>query len=204
MKFGISIFGRSCLKLQTPDEPSSNYHRCKRRIRVLRPFIKKGSVGAELGVFKGSFLDHLLLLEPEILYAVDPWHLAGPTWRWAQGDQSKANALERIRNAFSDEIERGQLVVVVDYSQSFLSSIADQTLDWVYVDSTHSYEQTRLELELSCKKVKQHGIVMGDDYNSDVNHRNHGVYKAVREFVEAGQMSLVVDGEAGQFVAQVL
>jgi Methyltransferase domain len=190
------------MRLQTPDEPSCSYKRCARRLDVLRPFIDKGSVGAELGVFKGSFIDHLLSLEPAKLYSVDPWHRAEANWPWAKGDPSTVNALADILRVFKSEIDAGQLVPLVEYSQNFLRDLDDNALDWVYIDSTHAYDQTRLELELSCAKVRPGGAIMGDDYNDDASHRHHGVYKAVNEFVAEGRLKLVVDGEFRQFVAR--
>jgi hypothetical protein len=190
------------LRLQTPEEPSSTPKKCMARLEVIRPFLPTGSVGAELGVFKGSFIEYLLSTKPTKLYSVDPWYRATPSWVWAKGEKSTLKAIKRILDAFSDEIETGTLVPLVEFSGTFLATLPDDSLDWVYIDTTHSYKQTKLELELSCQKVKRSGFIIGDDYFSDPSHKHHGVWKAVQEFVNSGRLELVVDGKASQFVAQ--
>ena len=37
--------------------------------------------------------------------------------------------------------------------------------DFIYIDTTHQYDQTVLELELAYKKIKNNGIVAGHDYH---------------------------------------
>lgn len=91
----------------------------------------------------------------------------------------------------------------VEFSQNFLVSLPDRFLDWVYIDTTHAYEQTKLELSLALKKVKVGGYIMGDDYNSHINAYHQGVYRAVQEFVDNGHFHLLVDGSEQQFCAIV-
>jgi len=190
------------MRLQSDEEGSSRFERCVRRLEVLRPYIKKGSVGAELGVFKGNFIDHLLSLGPSKLYAVDPWYRESATWSWAHANPSCLDALIKILVVFKNDIESGQLIPIVDYSQNFLRECRDDELDWVYIDSTHRYEQTRIELELSCKKVKPGGFILGDDYTPDVTHIHHGVFKAVNEFVADARLKFICEGTYSQFVTQ--
>lgn len=64
-----------------------------------------------------------------------------------------------------------------------LKEFPDDYFDWVYVDSSHGYEHTVSELALLLKKVKASGIICGDDWQPNPNHRHHGVYKAVNEFI---------------------
>jgi Methyltransferase domain len=190
------------MRLQTLVEQSSSPARCLDRMRVLAPHFEPGMVGAELGVFKGAFLDHLLSSKPKHLYAVDPWYRQGPQWNWADGEKSTVRALIRILDAFAEEISAGLLEPRLELSQEFLAQLPDDSLDWVYIDTTHSYKQTLIELELSCRKVKAVGIISGDDFYSDENHVHYGVYKAVTEIVTAGKLRLLVDGDHSQFVCK--
>lgn len=188
------------MRLQSFVELSSSPRRCQSRLDVLAPYLKKGTVGAELGVFKGGFLDYLLSTQPKLLYAVDPWYRIGMEWKWAMGEKSTLRALMRILDAFTEEISSGMLEPRIEFSQDFLAHIPDSSLDWVYIDTTHMYEQTLCELELSTKKVKSGGFIMGDDFISDETHMHHGVYKAVMQFVEAKRLTLLLDGTQNQFV----
>lgn len=189
------------LRLQSVDEPNSRLEKHRQRFEVIAPFVAPGSTGAELGTFKGNFLDHLLSAGPRRVYAVDPWYRDTATWPWAKGDPSTVDALATILATFKDEIDAGVLVPRVEYSTEFLASLPDGALDWVYVDSTHGYEQTRRELALCQRKVKPSGYVIGDDYQPDPAHPHYGVWRAVQERVRAGALRLLVDGDARQFVA---
>jgi hypothetical protein len=189
------------VRISTPDEPSASPSRCAWRFEVLSPYIHAGSVGAELGVFKGSFIEYFLSKQPRTLYAVDPWYLLSAEWPWAVGDKSTVRALARILEEYQIEIAQKLVVPRVEFSHTFLSSLPDRALDWVYIDSSHSYEGTKSELELCVYKVKSGGYIMGDDYNSDPSSRHHGVFKAVQEYVTCHRTALVVDGVNRQFVA---
>lgn len=190
----------SPLRLQSVDEPNSAPGKHPRRFEVIERFLQPGSIGAELGTFKGNFLDHLLSVGPERVYAVDPWYRHTARWPWAEGDQSTVNALATILATFKEEIEAGVLVPRVEFSTDFLSSLPDGALDWVYLDSTHGLDQTRQELALCQRKVKRSGYIIGDDYQPDPAHKHYGVWRAVQERVRAGELELVVDGQAQQFV----
>ena len=189
-------------RLPNFDDASSSEDRCRRRWTVLKAYMAERSVGAELGVFKGSFIDYMLATKPKKLYLVDPWFRISRDWNWASGDKSPIRALIIIFTEFIDEIESGILEPRIQYSSEFLSALPDDSLDWVYIDTNHTYENTIVELELAIKKVKLIGYIMGDDYYSDPKHVLHGVYVAVKEFEAAGKLQIAVDGTQNQFVAR--
>lgn len=58
--------------------------------------------------------------------------------------------------------------------------IADESLDMVYIDADHSYEEVRKDILKWTKKVKMGGIVSGHDYNPN---GGFGVHRAVDELV---------------------
>lgn len=62
-------------------------------------------------------------------------------------------------------------------SLAVLDAFDDGALDWVYVNSTHEYEDTLAELRASAEKVVDDGYIAGDDYNVF-----HGVIPAVHQF----------------------
>lgn len=162
-----------------------------RRRPVLISLIPAGGTAAELGVHKGHLTPGLIAwLKPEKLYVVDPWYLLGPSWEWAAGDKSTVNALARTIRKIRPAIETGQAKVVVEDDIVFLDGLPDGTLDWVYLDSSHMYDHTVKELDLLVRKVKQGGVIAGDDWQPDPSHRHHGVCKAVREFEAAGRLEI--------------
>ncbi len=190
------------MRIENLDDPSSSPQRCEQRLDVLRPYLKPGGVGAELGVFKGSFVDYLLTSGPKRLYLVDPWFRAVPKWTWAAGNQSTRQALVDILVAFQPEIDARIVEPRIDFSEDFMRSLPDGHLDWVYIDSTHTYEHTKLEISLSLAKVKKGGYIMGDDYNSYPDAYHKGVFLAVQEMERAGLIEVLVREVAHQFVAR--
>jgi hypothetical protein len=162
------------------------------RFRAVRPFLREHAVAAELGVLKGDFSRAVVReLKPAKLHLVDPWYLQGPEWPWAYGDRSTVHALSGILRDFAPELGRGQVVLNIGYDQDVLATMPDAYLDWVYVDTTHEYEHTKLELQLLQKKVKPSGVIAGDDWQPNPAHRDHGVYKAVQELLAEGSYEIL-------------
>lgn len=189
------------MRILTEDEPSATQMRCKRRLAAIAPFLAKGGVGAEIGVFKGTFVEHLLTSGPSKLYLVDPWYRLGPEWRWAKGPRSTLGAFRRILDAYAPEIEAGLVEPRVQFSEEFFAGLPDHHLDWVYIDTTHQYEKTLAELDWCLRKVKPGGRIIGDDYVANPEARHHGVWRAVKEFEAAGKITLLLDGDVRQFCA---
>lgn len=190
------------MRLACHDEPSSNPQKCERRYDILNRFMAREAIGAEIGVFKGAFIDWLLKSQPAKIYVVDPWYRFAPHWDWAEGNQSTFEALMAIMNEYRSEVQDKLIEPRIEYSQEFFQLIPDNHLDWVYIDSTHGYNQTKTEMEYALKKVKETGFIMGDDYYSDPDHKHHGVYRAVKEFEAQGKIRILVDGDYWQFVVQ--
>ena len=199
--------GAARTTLRRSEHIQDGYERYKNRRRqdVLKSVIPAAGVGAELGVHKGHLTSFLVdWLKPKKLYAVDPWYLLGPTWEWAAGDKSTVNALARTIRRLRPAIEVGQVEVVVQDDLVFLSDLADGALDWAYIDSSHMYGHTVKELELLIRKVKPGGIIAGDDWQTDPQHRHYGVCKAVREFESAGHLKLIyTDSSNHQWASEV-
>jgi hypothetical protein len=157
------------------------------RVPFLREVIPSGGVGAEIGVFKGSFTPVLFReTQPRRLHLIDPWYLLTPEWHWGRGDRSTVNAVRRILRRWRAEIDRGEVVVHVGDDRQVLATFPDATFDWVYLDSSHAYEHTCQELAILVHKVKADGLITGDDWQPDSNHPHHGVFRAVQELVAGG------------------
>ena len=68
-------------------------------------------------------------------------------------------------------------------------------MDWAYIDSSHEYEHTNIELGLLCQKIKKGGIISGDDWQPNPHHKHHGIYKAVQEYIDLRKIELIYSGE---------
>src|SRR5262249_41566620 len=92
--------------------------------------------------------------------------------------------LNKVQRRFSAEIECGQVVINRGLSWEELEKFPDEYFDWVYLDSSHSYEIATRELEISRLKVKPYGLIGGHAYTTgNINrHLKYGVIQAVNEF----------------------
>ncbi|QDT08364.1 class I SAM-dependent methyltransferase [Planctomycetes bacterium K23_9] len=133
------------------------------------------AVVAELGVNRGEFSETIIQeLAPEKLHLVDIWH----TERYNDG------LYREIQAKFATEIESGKVEIHRDLSTDAAPAFADDYFDLVYIDTDHSYETTRDELNAYASKVKPNGILSGHDYSMGnwVGSFRYGVIEAVHEF----------------------
>ena len=180
-------------------------HRVRQRAFLLG-HIPEDSTGVEIGVFTGLF-SALLAKCPKIsrVTFVDPWWKAFgehyPDW----GGYTDRGRLETRR---AHELARRRItrpglrdrVVEVAFSYEWLESQPDESLDWAYLDSTHTYDGTKRELALLDRKIRRDGILLGDDWQMDRNHRHHGVALAICEFLRTSDFEPVLCGVRGQWV----
>ena len=141
-------------------------------------------MGAEIGVQRGLF-SHVIMhaVRPAKLHLIDPWYLIGKEWPWALGNKSTVKALTNLMRSFEDELVEGTVVLHIGFDLDVLPTFPDEYFDWVYLDTSHTYEDTKRELQLLKLKTKSGGIIAGDNWESNPQHAFHGVYVAVDEFV---------------------
>lgn len=144
------------------------------REELLRILPQNGIV-AELGVDEGGFSQMILSInKPKKLHLIDSWG----SKRYNQ------NKRKKVENRFSKNIESKEVEINLGLSTDVVESFEDNYFDWIYIDTSHSYEGTIKELELYRNKVKESGIIAGHDYilgnwNELVRY---GVIEAVNEF----------------------
>jgi len=154
-----------------PDKHIRNVVVHPSREEMLTTIPKEGKV-AELGVDEGDFSDQIIsITEPEKLFLVDEWG----TERYGE------EKMRKVKKRFDDHTE---VSIVRERSEVALNNFEDGFFDLVYIDTTHSYEQTSVELDISQRKVKEDGIIAGHDYCVGNVSRGvpYGVISAVHEF----------------------
>lgn len=145
-------------------------------------------VGCELGVFEGEFSDILLKTNKfKKLYLVDLFEGTiesgdknGNNIKYRSGD----DLLKLVSSKFVNETS---IEIVKRDSVSFLQHFPDNYFNFIYIDTSHQYEHTKIELNLSLKKIKKGGIISGHDYNK---YRFDGVVRAVDEFSKENNLKL--------------
>lgn len=144
------------------------------RVELLRRLPTGGTV-MECGVDEGHLSRQILqITKPQHLILVDTW----ATQRF------NATKLDNIQHEFAREIADGRVRIQRQTSIEALRATADQSLDWIYIDTDHSYATTREELLLAAQKVKPNGYICGHDYTigSWRGYHRYGVIEAVNAF----------------------
>jgi hypothetical protein len=153
--------------------------------RKIRKYLGDGPlVGAEVGVWKGEFVGHIMKNSPRVktYYAIDPYkdysqgvYLARQSKGWTQ---TEWNALhKKVEESLKQYGNRVFLLRMT--SEQAAKTIPDASLDFVFIDGNHSYEHVKKDTALWAPKVRAGGLVSGHDYDSPFHT---GVKKAVDEF----------------------
>jgi len=141
---------------------------------------------AELGVYKGYTTRHLLdnCKSIERYFAVDMWKAFNdPSYgRYLHMSQTEWN--ERHEKLCQFMLWYPALHVVkmssVDFAKKF--NRRNQFFDFVYIDTSHFYEDTKAEIKAYLPLVKKGGVIGGHDYGRNVRAAHQGVKIAVDEY----------------------
>lgn len=128
--------------------------------KLYQEFYQTGK-GAEVGVKKGKFSKLILNFWKGELLCIDVW----------TDDEDYRDAKRLLQN---------QAVLIKNLSVVAAMKIEDESLDFVYIDADHSYENVMNDINAWFPKVRKGGIVSGHDYCRYLEH--FGVIEAVNEF----------------------
>ena len=140
---------------------------------ALLAHIPQGGVAVEVGVDRGDFSAAILrIAAPHRLHLVDNWASA----RYGADERAA------VQQRFAAEGERVEIHLTDSVSGA--TDFAADSLDFVYIDTTHSCELTLTELEAYRLKMAPGGLLAGHDYiignwHSRLRYR---VIEAVHDF----------------------
>jgi len=129
------------------------------RIKLAEYFNERGfKVGAEIGVADGRYSEVLCQKIKDLhIYCVDPWSPYDGNWRSGQEQDIAYNkAKYRLQNYNAELIKKTSLQASINY--------AEETLDFVFIDGAHDFNNVMLDILLWTPKVKVGGIISGHDY----------------------------------------
>lgn len=147
---------------------------------------EKGVI-VEVGTWMGrslSFIIPICKANGSKIYAVDTWtgstKEVGPMVDWVYETMSVSGSMYFyecfLRNL--GQISGNYCVIpILGRSVEAAKRFKDGTIDFVFIDSDHSYESVKEDLEAWWPKVKVGGALGGHDY-----HPSFGVIRAVDEF----------------------
>lgn len=136
--------------------------------------LPKGMRTLEIGVAEGGFSAELWKrLAPSHLTLVDPW----------EGERYSPG-YEKVKNNFTTQIGDGLVTITKGLSVDFLKGCAEDSFDFIYIDTNHTYGTTIQELRLADRVVSAGGFIAGHDYTvgNVVGPMVYGVIQAVSQF----------------------
>lgn len=142
----------------------------RNQIPFLLQLLNLNGVGVEVGVAYGDFSNIILQYSNlRKLYSVDPWSSNLP------GFEDKEQAKLAHNKTIEKLAKYGDRSVIIK-AQIENIKIVEQ-LDFIYIDSSHSYEDTKNQIAMLWPKLRVGGIIAGHDYINGIP-----IQKAVGEF----------------------
>jgi hypothetical protein len=156
----------------------------------------------EIGVLYGDFSQQILdIINPQYLVLIDPYAKGGNTYGsmlgYLQSAYSTANDYENLLKRFRNEISAGQVVVDRKFSYDAVSDFPDNSLDFIYIDASHFYEDVKKDLNDWLPKLRPNGIISGHDY---IEGNGFGVMQAVGEFIKEHKFEMfLINSDGGDW-----
>ena len=152
-------------------------------------------VGAEIGIGKGHHASFFLSeLNIDFVFLIDPYAV--------YKDERMMVGLEKIREWEKEayinlDKYKHKIKWIKEKSADAIKLIADNSLDFAYIDANHTHKSVAEDISLYYPKVKKGGLFSGHDYDYK------SVKKAVDEFIIKEDLELhIEDVGPGEFTGE--
>lgn len=75
------------------------------------------------------------------------------------------------------------IILYKDFSYNVADKFEDKSMDFIYIDGDHSYDQVKQDLEMYLPKLKDNGIIGGHDYRKWNKFKVDNTIRAIDEIV---------------------
>jgi hypothetical protein len=162
-------------------------NRCEMIKRLGCP--KRGVI-AEVGVAAGDFSDFLIQnLDPERFIAVDLFQMDRNPVIWGIPQEvlfKGMGQLDYYRHRFQSTGDR--ITILHGNSHQVMQGLPDASIDLIYVDAGHEYENVSMDIQVCERKIKPSGTIVFNDY---VLYEDYGVVQGVNEMLAKGGWKVV-------------
>ena len=132
-------------------------------------FNGRGVVGVEIGVRKGFNAESILEeLNVKRLYLIDIWD---------KKDQDYPRNYKDYRLLLKKYRDDSRVRIIRDYSMNAVEFIGDNSLDFIYIDGAHDYDNVYNDIKSWTPKVKEGGFIAGHDIFNILS-----VFNAVKDY----------------------
>ena len=114
--------------------------------------------GAEIGVERGKYTEVLCKAGLEV-YAIDAW-----TAYRGYREHVSQEKLDKFLEEAKKRLAPYKCHIIKAFSLEAAKNFKDESLDFVYIDSNHSFIYIAQDLDAWSKKVRKGGIVAGHDF----------------------------------------
>jgi hypothetical protein len=183
-------------------------------------WLPKGGVCAEVGVFTGVFAAKIdEVVKPERLHLVDAWDFARhwPSLSFSTAEDEAGQAAYRawftshvpdydggppnrfyermydtLRQKYAGD---GRVRLHRGLSRDVVKEFPDGYFDFIYLDASHAYVDVLDDLVEYAKKLRDGGIIMGDDFYDDLDrpsdYRRVGTVQALSQFLKRSSFKCI-------------
>lgn len=140
---------------------------------------KSNPIGIEIGCSEGDTTCFLLESNQTLkITSIDPY-VAYQDWNRSTLSDRPAMYDHTMRRMQS-YITQGRFEMIRDYSDNAIDRFEDESLDFIFIDGLHTYEQVKLDCNNYYRKLKSGGLFSGHDFTviDEVN-------RAVKEFASS-------------------
>ncbi len=169
---------------------------------ILLPLIKatigEPKTGCEIGVWRGGNSYRLLKTFKKLnLLMVDRYKEYDEKEKMSSrvtGRASQEVMYTYLRNTVSNTMFAcNRRILMIGTSLLASKIVQDESLDFVFIDAGHTYEEVSSDIKCWFPKVRKGGLVSGHDYGGRKNRRGlFGVNIAVDEFTKANNYEVLL------------
>lgn len=171
------------------------------RQSMIKTLVNPGEVGAEVGVYRGGFSHEIAKRGVSHLYCIDAWTRYADYEIDSLCATNQDDNMQATKHELKEYIDAGKCTVI----KGFSASVAKEwktPLDFLYLDSIHTFEFVIEDLRAWSKHIKEGGIIMGHDFTETspgAIAMNFGVVKAFRLFCEEAGWEIIAVSQEGDW-----
>lgn len=157
-------------------------------------------VAIEVGTWRGDFADAMCrILDPNKFYAIDPYLIYDEyTDKPDMNEFSNQENLDILAEVTIQRVNMmlpsGRSSLLREKSCDAVKHFENDSLDVVYLDANHKYDEVLKDITVWYEKVKPGAILCGDDYIPGSHVEKFGVIQAVNDFCYKNNLKLAVTG----------